>query len=969
MTGLLGDDPQSEARGHVLVGGDAGVGKTRLLVELSRVARDAGVQVLLGHCLDFGESALPYLPFSEAFGRLARDDAETVRVMLEARPAIARLLPAHRMLGADGDRSAEPTDRGALFEAVYGALADLAKRAPLLFVFEDLHWADQSTRELLSFLFSREFPSAVAIVGSYRSDDLHRRHPLRAALGAWSRVEGVTRLELGPLAEEEMRSLISALHPEPLNERATRTLLDRAEGNPFFLEELVAAAESGGGRLPDDLADLMLLRLDRLDDDARLAVRAAAVAGRRSSHELLAYGSGLGEAALDRALRSAIEVNVLRARGGETYSFRHALLAEAVYEDLLPGERTRLHAAYARGLEAGEVSGTAAELARHARASNNLVTAAQASIQAGNEAMAVGGPDEAAHHYEHALEVASEPAVAAALEERGGFDPVGLCIHASVAAAAAGHWFRAIALVEDGLGSLPEDAPPRARARLLLALAKAVLPVDSDVDALAVTSDAMALLAGEPPTPLQAELLATHALAIAHLGNRDEAIRAAREAVNLAHQLDLPGVAVDASTTLANLEKRSSDPAAIEASLIEIADEARSAGEVAVELRIRFNLGIVYHESGRLPEALSAYRIAWARAHEIGRPWSPYGISARTQAGIVAYMIGDWDLAHSIGDCSGETPPALARAFLTAVCLEVAAGRGDTDALTRAEWLRQWWEKDGLAAIATAGPMIELLGQQGDVAAAQALYDDAVETVGRVWGTVEFEARIRLAALMLGQYASAAAHAGTVERAEFASHGAELAKTAIVIADAVATDGRPLGPESVAWLARSQASDGRLRWLCGLDPLPLEDLVARWSAAVEGFEALGHVYETARSRARLAAVLQASGHSGEAAAEVAAARRVARQLGAAPLLAELALLGDAGRSGGTTHDPVSLTAREAEVLALVAEGRSNREIAQQLFISIKTVSVHVSNVLAKLNASGRTEAVAIARRRGLLPQD
>ena len=188
--------------------------------------------------------------------------------------------------------------------------------------------------------------------------------------------------------------------------------------------------------LPDDLADLMLLRLDRLDDEARLAVRAAAVAGRRSSHELLSVGSGLGEEALDRSLRAAIEANVLRTRGGETYSFRHALLAEAVYQDLLPGERSRMHAAYAQALGAGEVAGTAAELARHARASHDLVTAARASIRAGEEAMEVGGPDEAAHHYELALELAADPSVAAGLEASGGFDRVELCVQASAAAVA-----------------------------------------------------------------------------------------------------------------------------------------------------------------------------------------------------------------------------------------------------------------------------------------------------------------------------------------------------------------------------------------------------------------------------------------------------------------------------------------------------------------------------------------------------
>jgi DNA-binding CsgD family transcriptional regulator len=241
-----------------------------------------------------------------------------------------------------------------------------------------------------------------------------------------------------------------------------------------------------------------------------------------------------------------------------------------------------------------------------------------------------------------------------------------------------------------------------------------------------------------------------------------------------------------------------------------------------------------------------------------------------------------------------------------------------------------------------------------------------VETIAVLWGDRRFQARIRLGTLLIGQHATAGAHAGATERAALASAGGELAAATQEVVEAAGA----AGPETVAWTARLAAEDGRLRWLAGTESLPGEDLADRWRAAVDALQRFGHVYETARSRARLAAVLQALGDGAGADAEVERSRAVAARLGAAPLLAELREIGgpeEAVRAHAAREAPAALARREAEVLALVADGRSNREIAQLLFISVKTVSVHISNVLAKLDASGRTEAVAIARRRGLLP--
>src|SRR4051794_1541902 len=163
----------------VLLSGDAGVGKTRLLTELRDLAFAEGWQVVAGHCLDFGDSALPYLPFSEVMGRLAAAVPELLDEVAGRRPVLRALQPGRRtMQGAEQDTSAA-VGRGDLFDAVHGLLDAVAAEAPLLLVIEDAHWADTSTRDLIRFLLSRPFEHLVAIVVSYRSDDLHRRHPLR----------------------------------------------------------------------------------------------------------------------------------------------------------------------------------------------------------------------------------------------------------------------------------------------------------------------------------------------------------------------------------------------------------------------------------------------------------------------------------------------------------------------------------------------------------------------------------------------------------------------------------------------------------------------------------------------------------------------------------------------------------------------------------------------------------------------
>ena len=241
-----------------------------------------------------------------------------------------------------------------------------------------------------------------------------------------------------------------------MSEEELSEIVRRAEGNAFFVEELVGAAAQPGSWVPDDLADVLLVRLDRLNEAARQVVRVASVAGRKVAHDLLVAASGLGAAELEEGLRQAVEMNLL-VPGDGTYSFRHALLGEAVYDDLLPGERVRLHAQYAEALSEGMGRGTAAELARHARLAHDLDTALDASIRAGDEAMAVAGPDEAAHHYEQALELLADPARRATCE----IDLSKLAVSAAEALTTSGQPTRAAKVLAEQLDAARPPTRPR----------------------------------------------------------------------------------------------------------------------------------------------------------------------------------------------------------------------------------------------------------------------------------------------------------------------------------------------------------------------------------------------------------------------------------------------------------------------------------------------------------------------------
>lgn len=958
LSSLLGVRPPrhspSPLPNVVLLSGDAGVGKTRLLTELRDVAFAEGWQVVAGHCLNFGDSALPYLPFSEVIGRLSGDLPDVVDNVASLHPGLSRLQPGRRMLSGESTDSSS-VDRSDLFEAMHAVLESAAAKAPLLLVIEDAHWADHSTRDMISFLFSRPFAEPVAMVVSYRGEDLHRRHPLRQQVAEWSRVRGVERLQLNPLGEAEVRTLVRQLHPDPLAEAEVAGIVDRAEGNAFFVEELVGATWAAGGRVPEDLAEVLLVRLDRLDETAQRVVRAAAVAGRRVSHELLAVASGLAESELEPALRAAVETNVLVVGRDGTYSFRHALLGEAVYDDLLPGERVRLHAAYSDTLREGRARGTAAELARHARKAMDLATALDASIRAGDEAMTVGGPDEAAHHYEHALELAADETLGAAVELPG------LVVKAADALVATGVPARAHALLRRHLGALPDSASPEAQAQLHIHVAHTASLYENDFDWQTHAETAMALAPAEP-TALRAKLLGTYARVMAEHGRVEQARKAAMEALALAETHNLPKLASDATTTIVGLDKR----VPIEELSVALEDAARRAvatGAINSELRALYFLGRGYQDRGDLTQACNTFDRAMERAREAGIPWAPYAFDSRFQHAQVAYVAGMWDKALALTNVDGQSPPPTAEALLQSMRAVVLHGQGGPEGAALAERLRGAWLKDGLIAIMSGQVLVEDRGRAGDPAGAVRVLDELVTTLTSTWRDM-FQARVRLSAVGIAALSACVPAMSADERATYAVEAERLLADGRRVLDFHHKAGAFWGPEGRAWAKRLDAEILRFRWLSGVDAPPFDELVAMWREAVTLFEDYGHLHELAWTRVRLASVLRAAGDQAGARAAGDLARAAARALGARPVLDELTASGSTSTRSEAAPD--ALTPREREILALVAAGRSNGEIGKQLFISAKTVSVHVSNILGKLGAAGRTEAAAIARRRGLL---
>ncbi|TPQ19094.1 ATP-binding protein [Streptomyces sporangiiformans] len=951
----------------VLVAGDAGVGKTRVLAEAAGHASETGMTVVTGHCVDLGDVGLPYLPFTEILGVLAAD--ERFSAMPAAHPAVGRLL------GDGGSAKPDAGSRLQLFEGVAALLADVAESAPLLLVLEDLHWADQSSRDLLRFLLSRgtlQRPAGgtsalrLAIFASYRADDLHRRHPLRPLLAELVRLPAVDRLDLRPLPDAEVARLVRAQRAAPLPEATVSDIVERAEGNAFYAEELLAATADappggpgGASAVPSGLAEVLLIRCEQLPATAQQVLRTAAVAGRRVEHELLRDAVDLPEQELESALREAVGRQLLVPGGDNTYSFRHALIREAVYADLLPGERVRLHRAFARLLAGrGHPAESAAERAHHSRESHDLVDALAASLEAADHAGRIGAPAEELRHLEAALDLWS--AVPTSALPDGVPDTVTLTLRASAAAARAGETHRAVSLTRAALAGIGSDTDAELAARVRYTLAGNLMRVDSLKAAFAYSSEALSLISAEPASHTWVWAAATHAMAARYVGEDEVARRVALQALRVAEQLDVADAQADLLISLISLEAHNRRTAQGRSRLREARELARRAGNVAVEIRALFNLAMGAYESGDLDECLTWISEGLARADRAGLLSSPYALETRYLHSTVLYTLGRWDeCARSAVTAPGRLPAA--GAFAIAPALYVALARGDQTAAERARALLDG-PFDWMATLVAGIVLTDAAALRGDPEEAVEQLRTTMAALDDDSGAERPDVAVRLAALVLSAVADTAVElrltgdeAGARGWADTATELVELAR----VTAAKGEDGGQQGPEGLAWLARAEAE--WVRATTGPD-------VAAWEKAVAAF-GYGDVYEQARGQLRLAEALLTAERREEAAEQARAARDTADRLGAVPLRERVDALVRRGRlaersptAGGF---PV-LTARENDVLLLLARGRTNRQIGEELFISGKTASVHVSNILAKLGAASRTEAVALAYRAGLI---
>jgi DNA-binding CsgD family transcriptional regulator len=951
LSGVLDRARAGDARA-VLVGGDAGVGKTRLLDEIAGRAGDAGMTVATGHCVDLGDVGLPYLPFTEILGVLAAD--ERFSAALADHPVVERLLGA-------GSGSVRDVDgRLRLFEGMAGLLAEVARVAPLLLVLEDLHWADQSSRDLLRFLLGRGvLRQRLAVFASYRADDLHRRHPLRPLLAELIRLPAVERLELRPLADSDVDRLVRALERRPLPDTTVRRIVERAEGNAFYAEELLAATDTQSGGVPSGLADVLLIRFEQLSETAQQVLRTAAVAGRRVDHDLLRDAAGLPETELESALREAVGRQLLVAGDDDTYSFRHALAREAVYADLLPGERARLHGAFARLLAGrGNLAESAAERAHHYRESHDLAEALAASLEAADHAQRVGAPAEEQRHLEAALDL--WPAVGAEARPAGaGTDRATLTLRASAAAAHAGELHRAVSLARSALAELGQDADSELAARVRYTLAGNLLSVDSLTAAFAYSSEALAMIPEDPPSHTWVWAAATHVMAARYVGENDTALKVARRALDVAERLRVTDAQADLLISLAGFDDGGRRSPQGRERLLRARELAARSGNAAVELRALFNLAMGCYENGNLAECVPWLTEGLDRARRAGLLSSPYPLEMRYLRLLVLNVLGRWDECVRAAAADAEVLPA-AGGYTAGPALFVMLARGDAAAADRARALLEG-PFDWMATL-VAGIVLT------DAAALRQDPEDAVRwmrsTVTAL--TDETGARpdvtVRLAALALSAVADAAVGQRLAGDEAEARRWTETATELVELARTMATrdDGTPQGPEGQAWLARAEAE-----WIrAAAGP----DAVAAWAKVVTAF-GYGDVYERARCRLRHAEALVAAGRREEAAAEARAVRETADLLAATPLREQVDTLIRRGRlsdrPGGGVRATV-LTAREQDVIRLLALGRSNRQIGEELFISGKTASVHVSNILAKLGASSRGEAVAVAYREGLI---
>ncbi len=949
----------------LLVAGDAGIGKSALADVSAGFAAERGFTVLTGHCLDVASDA-GLTPVLDALQPLLRGetDARDRRLDSPAAEILAQLLPT-------AGRAVASLAPGQVLECVREVLVQAADRAPVLLVLEDVHWADQSTRDALVAV-SAVRDQALAVLITYRTDDVGRRHPLRPCLRQLRRAKHCVPITLGPLDDQAARELAVRMGGPDMQELDLGLVSGRSGGNPLYLLELVAAHRREDAQLvPRDLADLFLSRLDDLTAVAVEVLRVASVGGTLIDTQLLEAVVSKPLAALDAALREAFDANLL-VRRGDLLAFRHALLRDAVYGDVLPTELPRAHAKYGEAVRrriAGTAAAASAEqegaavgmadwglLAYHLGAAGDLAGALPAAVHAGRAAARLGLP-EAVTHLERVLgwwgQVPDPEALA-------GMSRAELLCLAASPVATAGDPVRAHELLAQALELVDVERDPLLASRIYAVRADHVAAAVGDPKEQQVALDrAIGYAEGTTSPELAHALAVAAAYQFAYYGRNREARRLAARAQEVAR-----AVGADA-------------------------DEAMAALIVAVSQL----------STGELDEGLADAQAAMDRFERCG-PAS----DVLLYAGVYAFSLGAYGYPEegiALAQRSAQRAAALglpaAQFYCTGADIFLS---GRVGRLTEAEQLiaalLSGWQP-GLARAVITSVAAELWTRRGDLPAALAAFEEVrvyftgPDAFGNGFGDLSPMIDVYLA---LGRSHEAAELAAYVAKACDDLDGdldlATIARRTLAAVAAVPVDHRSAHEDLLTrgevFLAAARDVPGGCRWgtaaagelaaaeawraACAGAPT-----VLAWQQCREAWQATGFEYDALEATMALANAGFAERERDTGQQALRAAWATSRRIGANGITRAASALARRTRTsleaGRITPDgaEAGLTERERQVLSLVAAGRSNPQIAAELFLARKTASAHVSRILAKLGVASRGEAAAYAWAHGLADTD
>jgi DNA-binding CsgD family transcriptional regulator/tetratricopeptide (TPR) repeat protein len=938
----------------------------------------------VGGCLDLAEGGPPFLPFVEAFRRLVRETPADRRTEVLGAPGLelARLIPD--LTEADLDEPIPSIEQNRLFELILSLIGRLGREAPLVLVLEDTHWIDRASRDLVTFLARNLTAEPILIVLTWRTDFLQPEDPTATWLAELLRQPRAERLDLARLGRLDVRLLVEALSGGRAPEEIIERTWARSDGNPFFVEELIAAASSGEAGAPPTIVDIVEGRLAGISDTARVALAALAVAGRPVDEDLLVEVADRPPDELRPALREAIDRHVAEVDPeSDNLRFRHALLREVVERRLLPGERRDLHERFARAIEKrGDPermgAGTIAALARHWDSADRPDEAYAAAIRAARAASAVAAHGQAHRLYERALELADRRSPAPTVEER-----LVLLRAASDAADFGGDYARATVLIRDALALVDPKRDPTS-AGLLHGRLGYLLWVQGDGEtALAEHRKAVGLVPDDPPTAERARVLGAYGGALLGLGQFAESREICLAAIECAVAAGARSDEVRARNMLGSDLVTLGE---VEAGLAELERSrqiAEEAGPAELLIVVHHNLALNLAQAGRLEDGLAEVQAGREAARRTGLE-RRYGMDLAALEGDIDLRVGRWDEALEAGLQGMSLDPAeRGTIYLVSVLGRLAALRGDEAAaearFAAADELAAGEIDSDLAAYLARG-RAELALSAGRPADARSAVEAGLRHVDDPADTF---ARPPLVALGLRAVADLADDARAARdpdaAAGFVAAAVELAATLPALRAAART-------ETVrSWLALAELEHARAGGGASSE---------EWAALAERIGRIPDPWLTAYARFRQAEVeLRTRGTRGSAAEPLAEAHEIAVRLDAGPLKNEVEALARRARIPLVTLTPTgepgpdvsagppaveaqpltgrgpALSARELEVLRLVADGRTNGEIAEQLFITRKTAGVHVTHILDKLGVSNRVEAAMVAARAGLLAGD